>query len=270
MGLLMERLCLQGILLLLLYTRVVSSEDVVGVSPPDTEGSLPANETDTVRDCSAEISIKEMMAKLEAVVTPRGFCSNQDGVEPPKPCIDLTSSQSVVTQLCDRLSALDTKVNGLAAKVNLRSAPNHNSNDHDKPFTQIAKLKEEIKRIKRSAVFYAIRTDKIGNFTDQRISNYNATVNSGPYFDPANGIFLAPFEGIYHFSLSYQKSPEVNLEANLIVDDSVIASTSEEQRQKIDLLTSLKPGQEVWTGITNNNSPTDSEVSIVFSGYFLH
>lgn len=274
MDLFTGRLYLPITLLLLCLAGVVLSEDAVEVSPsPATEEeSIPAAESDNVRDCSSENSIKEMMAKLEAVVAPRGSCSNPEGVEPLQPCIDLTSSQSVVTQLCDRISVLDTKVNGLASKVNLRSTPNHNSNDnddHDKPFTQIAKLREEIKQIKRSAVFYASRKDKIGNFTTQRISNYNVTVNSGPYFDPDNGIFLAPFEGIYHFSLSYQKSPEVNLE--LKVDHDVIASASGDRQQKIDLLTSLKPGQEVWTDITaNNNIPADSEVSIVFSGYFVH
>ncbi|BFZ21842.1 hypothetical protein BsWGS_24881 [Bradybaena similaris] len=263
----MERFKTPVILFLLYFSEVFSSE----VPSPTA-----ASQTST--DCTAQDSIKEMMTKLETVVTQRvasASCFNPE--EPPKPCFDVTSSQSVISQLCDRIKSLESKISGLAPKETCKAKPNHNGNDeyHNMPYTQIAKLKEEIAQIKRSAVFYASR--KIGNFTEQRVSNYNATVNSGtsgkePFdpFDPASGIFLTPFEGVYHFSLSYQKSADVSLEARVVVDNSIIATTSDEGQQKIDLMTSLKSGQLVWTDINNTNIPTDSEVSIVFSGFFVH
>jgi hypothetical protein len=226
---------------------------------------------DTADDCTVQNSIKEMMIKLESVVTSKEVCLNKEGTEPPKPCIDLTSTQSVLTQLCERLTHLDSRVSRVDSRINLLSGSNHNSQSDDltKPFTQIEKLKEEIKHLKQSAVFYASRRDNLNNFNQERIVNYDVAVNSGVYFNAPNGAFYAPFDGVYHFSLSYQKTSEVDLEASLIVDNIVIASTNDEPRHKINLLTPLKQGQEVWTNSTLNSTPIDTEVTFVFSGYLI-
>uniref|UniRef100_A0A0B6ZWR8 C1q domain-containing protein n=1 Tax=Arion vulgaris TaxID=1028688 RepID=A0A0B6ZWR8_9EUPU len=259
-----RRWFLSAVLLLLFWARAVISSEV--------NAELPNSTDDTVRDCTVESSIKSMMAKLENVFAPGGSCSNQEGLDSPTPCIDVTSTHSVLTQLCERLTVLDTKVNGLTTRVNLLTTPNSNNggHDHNKPLTQIAKLNEEIKRLKRSAVFYANRTDTLANLGNEKISNYSASINQGPYFDSLHGVFFTPFDGIYHFSLSYLKAPEVNLETYLIIDKQVFASTREERQPKIDVMISLERGQEVWTNSETNNIATDSVVSVTFSGYLVH
>lgn len=78
----MERLKTSIILLLLYFAGVFSSEELSSttVTPsPTAERPSTTAQSGTFTDCSAQQSIKEMMGKLETVVTQQGACFSPEG-----------------------------------------------------------------------------------------------------------------------------------------------------------------------------------------------
>ncbi|CAL1534505.1 unnamed protein product [Lymnaea stagnalis] len=244
----------------------------------ENKTAMPSSEPDK----ETADAIREITGKLERVLERESLCQDK-GAGFATPCFDPVSSQSALSQMCDKIASLETTIYRLTKQV-LAIPPLANSNPgHNNPSGgDIDKLKKDVAlsrisslptaSLKRSSAFYASRVNPIpANATRQPVKEYNVTVNTGTGigFDELNGVYMAPYEGVYHFSLAYKMKPEVDLKAFLVVDNLVLADTSDKEVGQLDVLTSLKIGQQVWTDVTANEVQDEAEVTLTFSGFLI-
>lgn len=100
----------------------------------------------------------------------------------------------------------------------------------------------------------------------------HVVTNWGGAYQPASGIFTAPFDGLYSFSCSLMSHPNSYVHLNMVKNGKIIStvfsasSTYPQSSQTLYLV--LNKGDRVWMQNRNGHASTmhDGKVYNVFSG----